>query len=93
MIALQAQAYYVPGLPTDFCIIPPQGIHTSEGYKGNLIVNFNYEHDAKINLKEDNQGWHKAEPVERFYIKYDPKNNLKFMKLLSLTIWIRRSIH
>ena len=29
MIALQDQAYYVPGLPTDFCIIPPQGIHTS----------------------------------------------------------------
>ena len=27
-------------------------------------------------MKEDNPGWHKADPVERFYIKYDPKNNL-----------------
>ena len=31
MIALRAQAYYVPGLPKDLSIIYPQGIHTSEG--------------------------------------------------------------
>ena len=31
MIALQAQAYYVPGLPKDLRIIYPRGIHTSEG--------------------------------------------------------------
>ena len=33
MIALRAQAYYVPGLPKDLRIIYPQGISTSEGYK------------------------------------------------------------
>ena len=31
MIALRAQAYYVPALPKDLCIIYPQGIRTSEG--------------------------------------------------------------
>ena len=40
MIALRAQAYYVPGLPKDLCIISPQGIHTSEGYKGTFIAHF-----------------------------------------------------
>ena len=36
------------------------------------------DHDgyAKLNLKEDKPGWHKAKPVERVYIKYNPKNNL-----------------
>ena len=29
-----------------------------------------------LNLKEDKSGWKKAEPVERVYIKYYPKNNL-----------------
>ena len=33
IIALRAQAYYVPGLPKDLRIISPQGIHTSEGYR------------------------------------------------------------
>ena len=27
-------------------------------------------------MKEDKPGWQKAEPVERFYVKYDSKNNL-----------------
>ena len=27
-------------------------------------------------MKEDNPGWQKAKPVERVYVKYDPKNNL-----------------
>ena len=27
-------------------------------------------------MKEDNPGWKKAEPAEKVYIKYDPKNNL-----------------
>ena len=27
-------------------------------------------------MKEDNPVWQKAEPVERVYVKYDPKNNL-----------------
>ena len=30
----------------------------------------------ELNLKEDNPDWQKAEPVERVYVKYDPKNNL-----------------
>ena len=30
---------------------------------------------AELNLKEDKPGWQKAEPVERVYVKYDPKNN------------------
>ena len=27
-------------------------------------------------MKEENPGWKKAEPMERFYIKYGPNNNL-----------------
>ena len=59
MIALWAQAYYVPGLPKYLCIIYPQGIHTQEGYKGTFIVHFNDEQDgyAELNLKEDKPGW------------------------------------
>ena len=79
MIALRDQAYYVPGLPNDLRIIYPQGIHTSEGYKGKLI---DHCHDknycyAELRLKEDKPGWQKAKPVERFYIKYDTNNNLQ----------------
>ena len=74
MIALQAQAYYVPGLPKDLRIISPQGISTSEGYKGNFIAHCHDEKDGyvEINLKEDKPGWQKAEPVERVYVKYEP---------------------
>ena len=46
MIVLRAQAYYVPGLPKDLRIISPQGICTSEGYKGNFIAHFHDEHDS-----------------------------------------------
>ena len=31
---------------------------------------------AELNLKEEKQGWQKAEPIEKIYVKYDPKNNL-----------------
>ena len=27
-------------------------------------------------MKKDNPGWQKADPVERFYVKYDPNNKL-----------------
>ena len=27
-------------------------------------------------MKEEKTGWQKAEPVERVYVKYEPKNNL-----------------
>ena len=59
MIALQDQAYYVPGLPKDLRIISPQGICTSEGYKGAVIAHFHDEQDgyAELNLKEDKPGW------------------------------------
>ena len=78
MIALRAQAYYVPGLPKDLRIIYPQGIRTLEGYKGTFIAHFRDEHDgyAELNLKEDKPGLQKAKPVERVYVKYYPKNNL-----------------
>ena len=78
MIALRAQAYYVPGLPKDLRIIYSQGIHTSEGYKGTFIAHFYDEQDgyAELHLKEDKLGWQKADPVERVYVKYDPNNNL-----------------
>ena len=78
MIALRGQAYYVSGLPKDLLIISPQNICTSEGYKGIFIDNFHDEHDgyAELNLKENTLGWQKAEPVDRVYVKYDPKNKL-----------------
>ena len=59
MIALRAQAYYVPGLPKDFSIISPQGIRTSEGYKITFIAHCRDEQDgyAELNLKEDKPGW------------------------------------
>ena len=78
MIALRAQEYYVPGLPKYLCIIYPQGIHISEGCKGIFIAHCHDEKDGyvELNLKEDKPGWKKAKPVERFYVKYDPKNKL-----------------
>ena len=45
MIALQDQAYYVPGLPKDLRIISPQDIRTSEGYKGAFI---SHCHDEQV---------------------------------------------
>ena len=78
MIALRDQAYYVPGLPKYLRIISPQGICTLEGYKGTFISHCNDEQDgyAGLNLKEDKAGWQKAKPVERVYVKYEPKNKL-----------------
>ena len=78
IIVLWAQAYYFPGLPKDFCIIYPQGICTSEGYKVTFVAHCHDEQDVyvELNLKEDKPGWQKAEPVERVYVKYDPNNNL-----------------
>ena len=78
MIALWAQAYNVPGLPKDTQIISSQGIRTPEGYKGTFIPHCHDKQNgyAKLNLKEDKPGWQKAEPVERVYVKYEPKNNL-----------------
>ena len=53
MIALRAQAYYIPGLPNDLSIISPQGIHTSEGYKGTFIAHCHDENNIymELNLK------------------------------------------
>ena len=78
MIALHAQAYYVPGLPKYLRIIPPQGILTSEGYKGTFIAHFHDYQDgyAELSLKKYKPGWQKANPIERIYVKYEPKNNL-----------------
>ena len=78
IIVLQDQAYYFPGLPKDLHIIYPQGISTSEKHKSTLIANCHDENDGyvELNLKEENPGWKKAEPIERVNIKYDPKNNI-----------------
>ena len=78
MIARRFQAYYVPGSPNDLRIISPQVIHTSERYKVTFIAHCCDEHDsyADLNLKEDKPGWQKANPVERVYVEYYPKNNL-----------------
>ena len=53
MIVLWDQAYSVPGLPKDLRIISPQGIRTSEGYKGTFISHCPDEQDvyAELNLK------------------------------------------
>ena len=77
MIALRDQAYYVPVLPKDLCIISPQSIRTSEGCNDTFIAhchddNYGY---AELNLKEYKPGWKKAEPVERVYVKYDRNKN------------------
>ena len=79
MIALWDKAYYIPGLPKDFHIIYPQGIHTPEEYTGTFIAKCHDEQDGyeELNLKEDKPGWQKAEPVERVYVKYDP--NIKLL--------------
>ena len=76
-------------------IIYLQGIFTSEGYKGTFISHCHDEHDsyAELNLKEDKPGWHKEEPFERVYVKYNPKKTFQLMKLLYLTIDIKRSRH
>ena len=78
MIELQDQAYYVPGLPKDLRIISPQGICISEGYKGTFIANCHDEHDSYVepNLKEDKLSWQKTKIVQKFQVKYEPKNNL-----------------
>ena len=67
MIALRAQAYYVPVLPKYLRIIYPQVMNTSEGYKGTFIDHIHDKKDgyAELNLKEDKPGWQKAKPVER----------------------------
>ena len=53
MIALREQEYYVPGLPKYLRIIFPQGIHASEGHKGDFIACCHDEHDiyVKHNMK------------------------------------------
>ena len=42
-------------------------------------------------MKEDKPGWQKAEPVERVYVKYDPKNNLTTHKA-TLTNQIEKEV-
>ena len=87
MIALQEQKNYVPGLPNYLRIIFPQDICTSERYNDTFIYHFHDKNDsyAELNLKEDKSDWQKAKPVERFYIKYEPKKTFQIMKLFLLT--------
>ena len=78
MISLRDQAYYVPRLPKYLGIISPQGICTSEGYKGAFIAHCRDKQDgyAELALKEEKPGWQKADLVGRVYVKYDPNKNL-----------------
>ena len=48
MIALREQEYYVPGLPKYLRIIFLQGIHASEGHKGDFIACCHDEHDIYV---------------------------------------------
>ena len=48
MIVLRDQAYYVPGLSKDLCIISQQGIHPSCVEKGTFIAHFHDEHDGTL---------------------------------------------
>ena len=95
IIALWAQAYYVPGLPKYLCMISPQGIFTSEGYKVTFIARFHDDHDSyvELNLKSGNPIWQKAEPVDRVYVKYNQITTLQLMKLLSLIRYRSSSSH
>ena len=58
MIMLRSHSYYVLELTKDLCIIFPQGIFTSEGYKGILLDHSHDENDsyADLNLKENKPG-------------------------------------
>ena len=78
MVALRDKTYYILGLPNYLRIISPQGIRTSEVYKGTFISHCHNEHDiyADIDLKEDNPGWQKPKPIKRVCVKNGPKNNL-----------------
>ena len=93
MIAIQAQAYYVHGLPTYFIIISPQGILASEVYKGNFLALFYDNHGSCVDLNKEKYkpGWKKYEPVDRVYIKYHQKNSI--MKIFYLTRYRRNSRH
>ena len=70
--------FYVPKSPKYFRIILPQGICTSEGYKGTFAAHFHDEHDSytELNFNNDKSGWYKAKSIYRVYIKYHQNNNL-----------------
>ena len=46
--------------------------------QGKIIAHCFDDNDdyAELNFKEYKPGWHKAKPVDKFYVKYDPNNNL-----------------
>ena len=87
MIVLRAQEYYVTGLPKDLRIIYPQGIRTSEGYKGTFISHCNDEHDSYAGLI-----WRRTIHVGRrpdllrgFMSSMNQITTFKLTKILSLT--------
>ena len=82
MIFLWELAYYVPGLPKDLRIIYPQVIRKSEVCKVSFISHCHDENNsyAYLKFKEDIAGWQRKKTVERFYINYEPKNNLPTSK-------------
>ena len=105
MVLLQYQAYYVTGLPKDFCIICLQGICTPEGNKVTFIAHFHDDNDryTQLNLKDENPGQQKDEHMERVYIKYQPNEKLptyeallsnqiqKDIKALARTVYVNNN--
>ena len=65
-------------------IISPKGILTSNGYKVAFVAHChddNYRY-VEINLTEYKPVWHKLNPVERVYIRYESNKNLPTHKSL-----------
>ena len=93
MISLRAQEYYAPGLPKYLRIISPQGICTSEGYKGTFIAHCHYEHDiyVELNLKRAIQVGRRMNLLRGFTSSMNQITTFQIMKLLYLTREIRGS--
>ena len=87
MIALRAQAYYVTVLPNDLFIIPPQGICTSEGYKGTFLAHFNDEHGgyAELNLRRTSHVGRRPNLLRGFTSSRTQRTTLQIINLFSLT--------
>ena len=53
--------------------------HKAFAHQKDTRVPFCYDEQvgyAELYLMEDKPGWQKFKPVERVYVKYDPKNNI-----------------
>ena len=87
MIALQDQAYYVPGLPKDLRIIYPQVICTLEGYTGTFLAHCHDEHDSyvELNLRRTSQVGRRPNLLGGFTSSRTQRTTSQIINLLSLT--------